>query len=77
MAIEEEYSADFSDSLPKEQSIMEEDMPKTSSSGSKSKKVSSGQFGNSRKDSSKGKARNLNKDESDSILNEVIDEESF
>ena len=51
-------------------------MPRTSSSGSKAKKISGTRLGSSSKDKKSGNRR-LAKDESDSILNEVIDEESF
>jgi len=79
-AIEEEYSQDFSDSLPKEESIIEEvDNKFTSSSGSNSKKLSrNSRIGGGRKDKNSGsKGRRLAKDESESMLTEVIDEESF
>ena len=78
-AIEEEYSHDFSDSLPKEQSIIEEDMPKhATSSASASNKLKAGRLGAGRKDGHiSGSHRKFNKDETDSIATEVIDEESF
>ena len=69
-AIEEEYSQDFSDSLPKEESIIEEDTNKfTSSSGSNSKKLKGTRMGSGRKDlHSSSKGRRLARDESDTML---------
>ena len=77
-AIEEEYSNDFSDSVPKEQSIIEEDMPKnTSSSGSHrvKQKSSSGRKVSTSKSPFRGVGASRGVE--DSIAEEMIDEESF
>ena len=78
-AIEEEYSQDFSDSVPKEESIIEEDMPRhTSSSASTSKNLKSGRSKTTAKNQISSSYRKFGgKDETDSIATEVIDEESF
>ena len=83
-AIEEEYSADFDESVPKSDSrsdsIKEESMVKARSSSSsvdvkKPKGLSSGKFGAREKTSGRRSGRHA-KEESDSIAEDVIEEES-
>ena len=78
-AIEEEYSEDFEDSVPKSDSIEESIVQRVkSSSGSvetkKPKGLSSGKFGVSQLSSGRRSGRHT-KEESDSIVEDVIEED--